>query len=238
VGGVPLVRPAVVSPADRPAPHEHHLRVERTARYYTLGGGDSPADVWFVLHGYGQLAREFIRYFSDLADEQSLIIAPEALNRYYTVSGTSAPARDRPVGATWMTREDRDAEIEDYVDYLDALHAEVAAPHVARGARVHVLGFSQGAATASRWMQFGRAHADRLILWGGILPPDADLSRGPQSLRGVSLTYVVGSNDEYVTPAVLDAERARLSSSGVPYELIEFSGGHVITRSVFPGLRP
>ena len=56
---------------DRPsAPHAHHLRVQRTARYYTLGGGSgAPRTVWFVLHGYGQLAGEFIRYFSDLATD-------------------------------------------------------------------------------------------------------------------------------------------------------------------------
>ena len=46
----------------RPAPHTHHLRVARTARYYTLGGGGlAPRVVWFVLHGYGQLAGQFIR---------------------------------------------------------------------------------------------------------------------------------------------------------------------------------
>ena len=101
--------------------------MQRTARYYTLGGGSAaPRDVWFVLHGYGQLAGDFIRYFSDLAADDSLVVAPEAMNRFYLVTTeTSAPARDRPVGATWMTREDRDSEIADYVEYLDALYDEV-----------------------------------------------------------------------------------------------------------------
>ena len=40
---------------------EHHLSVERTARYYTLGSLDGPRDVWFVCHGYGQLAARFLK---------------------------------------------------------------------------------------------------------------------------------------------------------------------------------
>ena len=36
---------------------EHHLEVSRTARYWVLGEGTAaPREVWFVLHGYGQLA--------------------------------------------------------------------------------------------------------------------------------------------------------------------------------------
>ncbi len=47
-----------------------------------------------------------------------------------------------------MTKEDRENEIADYVDFLDAVFGEVVTP----GARVTVLGFSQGVATAARWL--------------------------------------------------------------------------------------
>ncbi|MCY7356827.1 MAG: phospholipase, partial [Rudanella sp.] len=44
--------------------NEHHLSVQRTARYYTLGDfTEQTTDLWFVLHGYGQLAKYFIRRF-------------------------------------------------------------------------------------------------------------------------------------------------------------------------------
>ena len=159
------------------APHTHHLRVQRTARYYTLGGGDaSPRDIWFVLHGYGQLAGQFIRFFSDLASDDQLVVAPEAMNRFYLTGVVKIPARERPVGATWMTREDRESEIADYVEYLDALYDEVAADHVAHGARVHVLGFSQAVATATRWIEHGRSTVHRFIAWGGVLPPETKLA--------------------------------------------------------------
>ena len=227
---------------DHPAgPHTHHLRVQRTARYFTLGGHNASApeavrSVWFVLHGYGQLASDFVRYFGDLAGEDTLIVAPEAMSRFYLVSPDKAPARERPVGATWMTREDRESEIADYVEYLDALFEDVASQAAEFGARVGVLGFSQGAATATRWAAYGHARIDRLVLWGGLLPPDVDLSGGPAALRHVPLTLVLGSRDQYVDATMLEAERTRLRGAGIPYHVIEYDGGHAINRQIFPRL--
>jgi predicted esterase len=226
-----------VSDARPAGPHVHHLRVQRTARYYTLGGGTgAPRAIWFVLHGYGQLAAEFIRYFGDLATDDTLVVAPEAMNRFYLTTAAKVPVRDRPVGATWMTREDRESEIADYVEYLDGLFDEIAAHPVHVGARVYVLGFSQGAATASRWAAHGHAHLDGLIIWGGQIPPDSDLSRGPASLRHAALTFVVGSRDQYIDATMIAAEQARLDAAGIPYRLIQYDGGHAISRGVFPRL--
>jgi predicted esterase len=219
------------------APHAHHLRTARTARYYTLGGeAPARASVWFVLHGYGQLAGEFIRYFADLAAPDRLIVAPEAMNRFYLVGVGKAPAHERPVGATWMTREDRASEIADYVEYLDAMHEEVVGTAAGDPVRVNVVGFSQGAATATRWIAHGRSRIDRLILWGGLIPPDTDLAKGHEALRDVPLTIVVGERDAYVTSEMLADETARLEAARIPFDLIRFPGGHAITRSVFPKL--
>jgi predicted esterase len=164
-----------------------------------------------------------------------LLVAPEAMNRFYTVSPDKAPARDRPVGATWMTREDRESEVGDYVEYLDALAAEIARA-MRSNAAVNVLGFSQGAATATRWITHGRVNAARLVLWGGLIPPDSDLTRGPAALRGVPLTIVLGTRDQYVSDDMLAAEVARLDSAKIPREIIRFDGGHHVSRSVFPEL--
>src|SRR5205809_2907590 len=103
--------------------HEHHLSVAKTARYFTLGersGG--VAQVWFVCHGYGQLAGRFLEKLRVLDDGTGrLLVAPEGLSRFYL---SESPA-ERRVGACWMTREDRLAEIDDYVQYLDAVYAAV-----------------------------------------------------------------------------------------------------------------
>jgi predicted esterase len=219
------------------APHTHHLRVQRTARYFTLGGANgAPRAIWFVLHGYGQLAGEFIRYFGDLAADDALVVAPEALNRFYLVGVDKASARDRPVGATWMTREDRASEIADYVEYLDALYDDVAADAIADGAVVNVVGFSQGTATATRWITHGRSAVNRLVLWGGLIPPETDLSRGAPTFRGAHLTLVLGTRDQYVDAAALTAERARLTATHIPHDVVQFDGGHVISRNALAEL--
>lgn len=56
---------------------EHRIAVARTARYFTLGRAER--EVWFVLHGYGQLADRFLRHFDPIDDGTRLIVAPEGL---------------------------------------------------------------------------------------------------------------------------------------------------------------
>src|SRR5882762_2123356 len=190
------------------------------ARYFTIGRPDR--EVWFVLHGYGQLAARFLRHFEPLDDGARLIVAPEGLSRFYL---TEDPA-ERRVGASWMTREDRLAEIEDYVRYLDAVYHEVSRTMDRAQAKVTLLGFSQGAATACRWSTIGKARFDRLIIWGGEVPPDVDL------LRSLRLSLVYGSRDPYFTPKVIAATEARLRERGIPYDLAPFEGGHEIDGDV------
>jgi predicted esterase len=208
--------------------HEHHVRVSRTARYLSLGDpGPAIREVWFVLHGYGQLAARFLSGFAALADGSRLIVAPEALSRFYL-----DPAGREKVGASWMTREDRLNEIADYVRYLDAVSAEVLG-RLDRGAvRVHVLGFSQGTATASRWAAFGTPRVDRLVLWGGEVPPDLDLAAARERLASLDLELVVGSRDELYTPKVLARDEERLREAGIPHRVIRFQGGHEIDDAV------
>ncbi|HEX6631564.1 MAG TPA: hypothetical protein VF048_10745, partial [Gemmatimonadaceae bacterium] len=133
--------------AARPDVREHHLTVARTARYVTVGDAERPRRVWLALHGYGQLAAPFAARCRPLAGDQAIVVAPEALSRFYVeTTGVRSHAQAR-VGATWMTREDRLAEIGDYVAYLDQLVAHVGAELAAADAELCVLGFSQGAAT-------------------------------------------------------------------------------------------
>ncbi len=199
---------------------EHRITVSRSARYFTLGRADR--EVWFVLHGYGQLAARFLSRFEPIDDGTRLVVAPEGLSRFYL---TEDPA-ERRVGANWMTREDRVSEIEDHVRYLDAVYTDV----VRSDTRVTVLGFSQGATTACRWSVLGTSKLDRLIVWGGEVPSDVD---PPRAAR---LMLVYGSRDEYFTPKVVATTEARLREQQVPYELVPFDGGHEIDAAVLKRL--
>ena len=105
---------------------ERHIRVARTARYYTLGSaGPHLREIWIVCHGIRQLARRFLPRFAELDDGTRLIVAPEGLSRSYLHGPESRPDKPIPIGATWMTREDRENEITDYVEFLDAVLDEV-----------------------------------------------------------------------------------------------------------------
>src|SRR3712207_4878931 len=99
---------------------EAHIAVTRTARYYTLGANVmAPREVWFACHGYGQLAGYFARHFEALDDGTRMIVVPEALSRFYFGEARGQHGAEAMVGATWMTREDREREIEDHVHYLE-----------------------------------------------------------------------------------------------------------------------
>jgi predicted esterase len=212
---------------------ERHLAATRTARYFTLGGGGQAVrDVWFALHGYGQLASAFLRDLEPLASPSRLLIAPEALSRFYLDPITSGPAARRRVGATWMTREDRLVEIDDYVRYLDALYARVFETVARAESRVTVFGFSQGTATACRWLTRGAARADRLVLWAGEVPPDLDLASARTRLSALELIRVAGRGDELITSKVVARDTARLEAAGIAFRVVEFDGGHTIEGEV------
>jgi predicted esterase len=205
---------------------EHHIRVVRTARYCVLGeAGPHVREAWIACHGYAQLARYFARSLTPLDDGSRIIIVPEALNRFYHGRAMDDPAHASRVAATWMTREDRAHEIADYVAYLDALAHHALAP-LQHGVRTIALGFSQGAATASRWAARGAARLDALVLWGA--GPAHDLDLGPGTFRGARLLLSAGKTDGYLDAKRVAAERRRLHDAGVQHEVVEYDGGHAI----------
>lgn len=225
-----MSRPSVANAAVDPTITRHAIVVPRTARYYTIGPTHGfPRELWFVCHGYGQLAARFLRQFAPLDDGTRLIVAPEGLSRFYL---DPLPLRRNDpsprIGASWMTREDRDAEIADYVAYLERLATEIRHPLAGAAPRIVVLGFSQGTATVSRWLAASELRVDQLVLWGGAIPPELDLAAWSARLRGASITLVAGAEDEFATAAAVSAEAERLSAAGVAFTLQRFAGGHAI----------
>lgn len=198
---------------------QQHLQVSRSALWCAAGGEAGPTELWVVLHGFGMLARDFLGWFRPVITPQRLVVAPEALNRYYL-------NRERKVGATWMTSHDRLAEIDDYVRYLDQLVDHLRAEVGEIPVEIHA--FSQGAATGCRWTAFGRIRPRRLVLWGGGVPPDLDLARHGHRLSAADLTVVIGDRDRFISEEQVAAEEARIQSAGVRARLERFRGGHVI----------
>ncbi len=202
-----------------------HLAVTRTARYAAFGPVPSLADEWWiVLHGYGQLAGDFASQCAALDNGRRLVVAPEALSRFYQ-PGANGSQPDARVGASWMTREDRESEIADYLGYLDAL-VEALGAGVPAEPPIHVLAFSQGTATASRWVASGRVNVARFVCWGGLIAPELDIASPGAPLRRTRVQMVVGSRDRFATADRVAAEHARLDDAKLSYEAITFEGGH------------
>ena len=202
---------------------KQNISVSKTARYYLSGElTDKIISVWFVLHGYGQLAEEFILNFESISDYRTLVVAPEALNRFYWKGFHGK------IGATWMTKEDRLNEIKDYVNFLDILYNEVMSKITGNTVKVTLLGFSQGTATACRWVVNSKMKVDKLILWGGTIPPDINTKASEKILEASNLAIVIGNKDEFIDENMIDREIKFLDKSKVIYKLIRFDGKHEI----------
>lgn len=205
------------------------VAVKRTARLALLGPeGPDVRELWYVLHGYGQLAAPFIEGFRAIDDGSRLIVAPEALSRFYEGDVAARLHKDARVGASWMTREDREHEIADYIAYLDDVHDAMLARLGGAEPVVTVLGFSQGGATAARWVANGRVDAARLIVWGSQFPPELDLANPAGRIRCVESVLVIGEKDVFATPKIVDKETAKLNASEFPFRFVSFKGGHRI----------
>ena len=86
--------------------YKNYLDVTKRAKYYQIGEANSSIKkVWMVFHGYAMLSEFFIKKFEVLNDGETLVIAPEALNRFYITENFSR------VGASWMTKEDREDNV-------------------------------------------------------------------------------------------------------------------------------
>ena len=198
------------------------------ALYYELGELNSNTEqIWFVLHGYGQLAKYFIQKFKILDDGKNYIIAPEGLSRFY-LDGYSGR-----VGATWMTKENREVDIKNYLVYLDTLYKTlIIDPEI----KVNVIGFSQGAATVSRWATQSSVRIDKLILWAGIFPPDMEIKKASARLIKMKIISIYGEEDAFIKKDQKKEQLKIAESLGVAPIYITYNGGHDIDRRLLQEL--
>ena len=202
----------------------------KTSRFAQIGDlSSSTTELVFALHGYGQLASDFAKIVSPIASEGRVIICPEALSRFYTHH------RSRMVGATWMTSEDREYEIMDYVTYLGGLSAALV-EEASEDVSVTVLGFSQGCPTASRWVGNGLLRPHRVILWGS--GPAHDLSGEEwDALADVpEILLVAGSDDQFLPEDRLISTEEDLRDHQCSFRTIRYDGGHELDGTLLKSL--
>lgn len=177
------------------------------------------ADIWVVFHGYGQLAEFFIRKFAAFDSESRLIVAPEGTNYGYLKEFQGR------VGANWMTSYERETAIANNHRFLDRMMENVLANFDVLP-RIHVLGFSQGAATATRWASRWPGKVDTLVLWAGGFANDMTLDVAREKFANTQVILVAGDQDELITEASIQKQMDMLDRLQKPGIELNFSGGH------------
>ncbi len=194
---------------------EFTIKQEKTFRYQILNDLPQAKIVLYILHGYGQLAHYFIQKFKEV-DNNILIVAPEGMHRFY-LQGTSGR-----VGASWMTKEAREIDIQDNLNYLNKIDTIISNKYPIE--KRLLLGFSQGGATALRWKMNQKTHFDSIIIWGSDFPREHEW---PEKFTLEKTNYfLVGNEDEFFN----DETRSKLTEYylSLGFNIEVYNGNHDI----------
>lgn len=208
--------------------YKEFLKVEKSARIFKLGNlSGGPKNIWIALHGYRELGPYFSRKFQNLAQGNNAVIIPEGLNRFY-IEGYSGK-----VGANWMTKEDRAVDIADNINYLNKVYETYVEPHLHEYTQVNVLAFSQGSATASRWLCSTHFKVHNLVFWGGSVAPDINHEKLNSKFNTSNFWIFAGDNDQFISEERWQQETQFLAENNYQYNLVPYKGEHKIYPELF-----
>ena len=200
----------------------HNFIIQKTARFITIGEPNKNVKhLWVCLHGYGQLAVWFARNFNAFENADSLFVIPEGPHRFY-LQGTEGR-----VGASWMTKEERLSDIEDQFHFLEKLAHELK-PQLAADCKINVFGFSQGVATALRWIDKSALPISSLVCWAGSFPLDIDYKLQAAKFSSINFHACFGDEDEYISAENAQKLLAQMQNQGINVTPHFYAGGHKI----------
>ncbi|PSR07396.1 MAG: hypothetical protein C7N14_04750 [Bacteroidetes bacterium] len=185
---------------------------------------ESTTNIWFALHGYGQLVVYFKRHFVPLVQNGRAIILPQGAHKFY-LSGTEGR-----VGASWMTKEDRLTDIDNQRLFLNEAISWAAAE--APNARFHMVGFSQGVATGMRFLGYSKVSFHSLLAWAGSWPPDLD-EKSRSVLAQTTMSSWFGTTDPFIGTAKRE-DRVTLYKNEFDLhpEVNTYDGGHTFRSDI------
>ena len=99
-----------------------------------------------------------------------------------------------------------------------------------------VLGYSQGVSVATRYLAQRKINCAQLILHSGKVPAELT-AKDFAFLKDTKVTYLYGTQDEYLKKGIIEVEETRLKSL-FPYnfELQTYDGGHEFNTDIIEKL--
>jgi len=176
------------------------------------------------------LSEFFIKKFEILNDGSTVIVAPEALNRFYITEDFSR------VGASWMTKLEKENDIKENNNYIESLFQSLVEKIGHSDFKLNVLGFSQGSATASRWIFSSKAKVDNLIVWAGDIPKDSLIDQNREKWNKINTNLVMGKKDKLITKELSLKFEEALSAYKLKYNLVSYDGDHRIFPDVLKNI--
>jgi predicted esterase len=178
-------------------------------------------NVWLIFHGIGYLSRYFVKYFEGLDTEENYLIVPQAPSKYYLKN------EYKYVGASWLTKENTAIEVNNVLNYIDAV---LEAEHIPEHVNLILFGFSQGVSVATRWLAGKKFRCKLVVLYAGGIPNELTASDfNFLDFTATQIKIIYGDQDEFLTPDRLKGEKVKIDSLFQGHaEIITFKGGHEV----------
>ncbi|MCV9386818.1 alpha/beta hydrolase [Reichenbachiella ulvae] len=209
----------------------HSVKLKIEAPYHSLFElTPETQHIWIVCHGYGQLSKRFIANFDHIDSAKNYVIALQGLSKFYL-------ANFRHVGASWMTREDREVDLQNQKNYFEAIYERFNNGAEWEGKKVHLLGFSQGASAICRFAAHLKVDFHSLVLWAGSFPPELT-AVDFEYLTVEAQTYaILADQDEYFSQELFDMEIEKMElAMDTSAKRIGYTGTHQLDRKVIDEL--
>ena len=207
--------------------NKHNISFEFSSSYITCNKlTDNTENIWIVFHGYGQLSKYFIRRFDVLDGDKNYIIAPQGLSKFYVDEDY------KNVGASWLTKEDRESDLLNQQKYLIKLMDELKLKIDFSKIKINLFGFSQGVSALTRLLINYNMKVNNIIIWAGWVP-DEFFNINKDVLKDTNLFFVVGNKDKYYNNPIIKGYLKKIKNIlNKEIDYFVFNGGHIVDRKV------
>ena len=207
--------------------NKHNISFEFSSSYITYNQlTDTTENIWIVFHGYGQLSKYFIRRFDVLEGDKNYIIAPQGLSKFYVDEDF------KNVGASWLTKEDKESDLLNQQKYLIKLMDELKSKIDFSKIKINLFGFSQGVSAFTRLLINYNMKIDNIIIWAGWVP-DEFFNINKNVLKDTNLFFVVGNKDKYYNNPIIKGYIEKFKKTlNKEIDYFVFDGGHIVDRKV------